>query len=155
MTGIPRTGKQWLADAGAVFSLLFVLIYVVAFVQYQRISMNPARAEGTLGEKVFIKGDGENSPRYLLRYRFTARTGDQYQGQAAVTDDFFQTASVGSQLEIEYAADDPGNNRVRGQFDPDALLYAALAVMGAALFVYLGPRRCLGTWRGEPDPVLS
>lgn len=107
-----------------------------------------------LREKVFIEGGGEDSPRYLLRYTFTS-AGDAYRGQAAVTSEFFGDVAVGSPLEIEYAADDPANNRVRGQFDPDAFLYAVVTVTGAALFVGLGPRRWLATLRGEPDPVLA
>ena len=155
MTKTSRTRIQWLTDLGAVVSLLFVLVYVVLFVQYQRISLNLANAEGVVREKVFTKGDGENSPRYLLRYTFTAADGEAYRGQAAVTSEFFANVAVGNPLQIEYAADDPANNRVRGQFDPDALQYAVVTVIGAALFVAFGPRRWLSTLRGEPDPVLS
>ena len=151
----PRTRKQWLGDVGALVSLLFVAIFVIAFVQDKRISMNPARAGGMLGEKVFIKGDGENSPRYLLRYTFTAANGNAYSGQVAVAVDFYSDIAVGDAVEIEYAADDPANNRVRGQTDPDALLYLGLTIFGAGLFIYLGPRRWLATLRGEPDPILT
>jgi hypothetical protein len=47
---------------------------------------------------------------------------------------------VGDRIEIQYAADDPANNRVPGEFDPLILELLVLAVMSLGFFVYLGPR---------------
>ncbi len=67
----------------------------------------------------------------------------------------YKKVVVGDGVLIEYAADGPGNNRVKGEFDPLAIEFLGMIVFGAGLFWYVGPRRWLGTWRGEPDPVLT
>jgi hypothetical protein len=148
-----RTPKQKLADATAILSLILPIFFGSFFVQTARIWIDGATATGVVRELIFIEGKGENPDRNLVRYTFTV-PGGAYRGQSAVTGKLYKTLAVGGQVEIEYAADDPGNNRVKGDFDPLAIEFLGMIVFGLGLFWYIGPRRWLRTWRGEPDPVL-
>jgi len=122
-----RTQKQWLADVTAVLCLALGVFLGSFFVPAARIWTNGATATGVVDEKIVT---------------------------AAVTGTLYKKVAVGGPVVIEYAADDPTDNRVRGDFDPLAI-EVGLIVVGLGLFWYIGPRRWLRTWRGEPDPILT
>ena len=149
-----RTTKQKLADATAILSLILPIFFGSYFVQAARIWTNPANTTGMVREKIFIEGKGEEADRYLVRYTFTVPHGS-YRGQTGVTGYLYKTLVVDGPVEIEYAADDPGNNRVKGDFDPLMIEFVGMIAFGLGLFWLIGPRRWLATWRGEPDPVLT
>lgn len=149
-----RTPKQKLADATAVLSLILPIFFGSYFVQAARIWTNGASTSGVVSEKIFIEGKGDNADRYLVRYMFTVPHG-AYRGQTGVTGYLYKKLELGGPVEIEYAADDPGNNRVKGDYDPLILEFFGMIFLGLALFWYIGPRRWLATWRGEPDPILT
>jgi len=150
-----RTQKQWLADVTAVLCLALGVFLGSFFVPAARIWTNGATATGVVDEKIFTAAKGEDVDRYVLRYSFAVASGEGYRGQDMVTGTLYKKVAVGGPVVIEYAADDPTDNRVRGDFDPLAIEFAGLIVVGLGLFWYIGPRRWLRTWRGEPDPILT
>jgi len=79
-----RTGKQWLADIGAIFVLAGLLALVGMVVQTCRIMANPATATGVVESKRMIEGKGESSDEYHLRYSFSVISGGTYHGAAGV-----------------------------------------------------------------------
>jgi hypothetical protein len=151
----PRTGKQWSADVGAVLSLLFMTVLVALVVRESRISANPQTAIAVVDGKEMLEGDGEGPTYLVVRYTFRAESGKTFRGSANVSSGLYDRVAAGDGFEIEYAADDPSMNRVPGEFDAMFVEGIAFAVQGVFLFGYLGPRRWLRTWRGEPDPVLT
>ncbi|MEK6225392.1 MAG: DUF3592 domain-containing protein [Chloroflexota bacterium] len=155
-TRASRTGKQWLVDIGALFLLAMVLLFVGLVVQTCRIMANPATATGVVESKRIIEGGSENPTEYRLRYSFTARSGGAYGGTAGVSGDIYERTAVGAPIEVQYAADDPGNNRVISETgDPEVVESVIAAVTLLGMFVFFGPRRWLAWRRGEPDPVLT
>jgi hypothetical protein len=148
-----RTRKQWLADVGAVFSLLLVGVFVALVVRDQRISANPQIAIAVVNEKE-IEDGGSEGPIYLVvRYTFKAASGDVFHGTANVSQRLYDRLAPGDGFEIQYAADDPSMSRVPGEFDEMFVEAFAVGVQGLLFFGYLGPRRWLR--RGEPDPILT
>ena len=151
-----RTGKQWLADIGAIFVLAGLLALVGVVVQTCRIMANPATATGVVESKRMIEGKGESSDEYHLRYSFSVISGGTYHGAAGVSAEIYERTSVGDAIEVQYASDDPGNNRVIGDTgNPLAVESALAAVTFLVMFVWLGPQRWLASRRGEPDPILA
>jgi hypothetical protein len=154
-TRASRTGKQWLVDVGALFLLAMLLLFVGMVVQTCRIMANPATATGVVESKRIIEGGSENPTEYSLRYTFAA-FGDAYRGTAGVSGDIYDRTAVGAPIEVQYAADDPGNNRVIGETgDPEVVESGIAAVTVLGMFVWLGPRRWLAWRRGEPDPAFD
>ena len=150
-----RTPKQWLADVTAVLSLILTIFVGSFFVPAARIWTNGATATGVVDEKIFTEGKGENLDRYLLGYTFTTASGGAYRGRAWVTGTLYKKVAVGGGVVIEYAADDPANNRARDDFDPLAFEFVGMIGLGVGVFWYVGPRRWLITSRGEPDPIFD
>jgi len=150
-----RTQKQWLADLTAVLCLTLGIFLASFFVPAARIWTNGATTTGVVYEKIFTEGKGENVDRFLLRYTFAVASGEGYRGQDLVAGTLYRKVAVGGAVVIEYAADDPTDNRVRGDFDPFAVEFGGLIVLVLGLFWYVGPRRWLSTWRGAPDPILK
>ena len=149
-----RTPKQKLADATAVLSLILPIFFGSYFVQAGRIWTDGATATGVVRELTFIEAKGEEVDRYYVRYTFTLPHGS-YRGQTGVTGYLYKTLVLGGPVEIEYAADDPRNNRVKRDFDPLIFEFVGMIALGLGLFWYIGPRRWLRVWRGEPDPILT
>jgi hypothetical protein len=150
-----RTYKQWRVDAVAVLLLVASVSFLaLLIVPMARIAANPARAAGVVYAKKTIESDGESVPSYILRYSFRASAGLEYRGSAEVGVKVYDRTSIGDPMEIEYAADDPSANRMIGDpgFAASQLKGELMIVFFVGLFVYLGPRRWLHTWRGEPDP---
>ena len=150
-----RTRNQWLADVGAVLSLLLVVFFPAMVVRDQRISAKPETAIAVITEKRFDEGGSEEPSSYHVRYRFRAMSGAEFRSGATVGERLYDKVQVGDGIEIQYEADDPSNNRVPGEFNPRILEILGMAVMGLYFFGYLGPRRWLRTWRGEPDPIFK
>src|SRR5205809_152724 len=131
-----RTGQQWLADIGAILVLAGVLALVGMVVQTCRIMASPATATGVVESKRMIEGKGENSDQYHLRYSFSVISGSTYHGEAEVSAKIYDRTSVGDPIEVQYASDDPGNNRVIGDTgNPLALESALAAVTFLVMFV--------------------
>jgi hypothetical protein len=135
-----RTTKKSFAVGVAILGwavlLFFAVLLLANLVQYARISMNPQSALGVVQEKTAEEDRGEGlSDRWVLGYSFTAASGLDYQGRAGVGRSFYYSVEVKDQLEVEYAADDPGNNRLRGELDPDVVVTLLLIVLDACLFV--------------------
>ena len=149
------TRKQWLVDVGALFLLVMLLLFVGMVVQTCRIMANPATATGVVESKRIIEGDSENPTEYRIRYTFPA-FDNRYSGTAGVNGDIYDRTAVGAPIEIQYAADDPGNNRVISETgDPEVVESVIAAVTALGMFVWLGPRRWLAWRRGEPDPAFD
>jgi hypothetical protein len=150
-----RTRKQWLADIGAVLSLLLVVLFVALVVRHQRISANPEIAIAVVDAKEIQDGDGE-SPTYLVvRYTFKAASGSTFHSSANISSRLYDRLAIGDGFEIQYAADDPTMSRVPGEFDVMFIEAFGVGVQGVLFFGYLGPRRWIRQWRGELDPVLT
>jgi hypothetical protein len=97
---------------------------------------------------------GEDPDTFQLSYNFAATSGGQYRGNASVSEQIYGRTSPGDRVMVQYAADDPGNNRVISDTgDPDALRFVVYGIAGLGVFLYFGPRRWLALRRGEPDPV--
>jgi uncharacterized protein DUF3592 len=154
-TNLSAKGARWL-DALALVQLAFALIVAGMLVQTCRIMANPETAIGIVESKKMTRGDSENPDVFDLRYTFEATVGATYHGTASVTKEIYDETSVGDTVTVQYADDDPGNNRLISETgDPRNFEFAALAIMGFFVFVYFGPRRWLALRRGEPDPVLE
>ena len=150
-----RTRQQWTADVAAILILVLPAFVGWFVVRDQQISAKPVTAIAVITEKTFIKGGDETPDSYSLRYRFRASSGEEFRSERGVGKRLYDRVQMGDGIEIQYAADDPSNNRVPGEFDPILLLAAVYGVMGLLCFGYLGPRRWLCTMRGEPDPGWS
>ena len=150
-----RTRSQWGLDAVAFAHLVLVLIMVGMLVQTFRIMANAEITTGVVESKRVIKG-GEEPDTLELRYTFRAASGVNYRGSASVTQEIYERTSVGAKVEVQYAADDPGNNRVISETGtPRNVEFAVMTVLASGVFLYFGPRRWLALRRGEPDPVLT
>jgi hypothetical protein len=146
-------GGRWL-DALAIVHLAVALIFSVMVVQTCRIMANPATAIGVVESKKVING-GEDPDTYQLSYSFAATSGVTYRGRASVSTKIYDKTSVGDPVTVQYAADDPDNNRVVSETgDPDVGRYVGYGIAGLCVFVFFGPRRWLALRNGEPDPVL-
>ena len=147
-----RTRQQWTADAAAVLILVLPASFGWFVVRDQQISAKPETAVAVITEKRFHEGGSEDPDTYSVRYSFRDASGREVRGGDTVGKRLYEKVQVGDGIEIQYAADDPSNNRVPGEFDPILLEGVAFAVMGLIFFWYLGPRRWLRTMRGEPEP---
>jgi hypothetical protein len=107
-----ETGRTWWADVAAVGGLLVALLVTGMLVQTLRIFGNSSTATGSIYEKYIAPGDSEGPPIWHFRYSFRDASGREQRGLASVTSRIYERTSVGSPLEIQYEADDPGNNRV-------------------------------------------
>ena len=141
-------------DVLAIMHLALTVTFAAMLVQTCRIMANPATATGVVESKKVING-GEDPDTYQLSYSFeTSRA--TYRGSASVSTTIYDHTPVGTALTVQYAADDPGNNRVLSETgDPDVGRNVGYAIVGFGVFVYLGPRRWLALRDGEPDPVLQ
>jgi len=149
----PRSGNRWL-DVLALLQLAFVLIVAGMLVQTCRIMAKPETAAGVVESKKVVEGDSENPDVFDLRYSFEA-TRATYRGSASVSREIYDRTSVGDPVTVQYAADDPGNNRLISQTgDPRNFEFGAGAISGLVIFIYFGPRRWFAMRRGEPDPIL-
>jgi len=147
-------GARWL-DLLAIMHLALTVTVVAMAVQTCRITANPAAAIGVVESKRVISG-GEDPDTFQLRYSFVATSGGQHRGSASVSQTVYDRTSVGAPVTIQYAADDPDNNRVISETgDPDAVRDVFYAIAGLGVFIYFGPRRWVALRRGEPDPVLT
>ena len=155
MNKASRTRKQRLADVGALLSLLFAALFVWMIVREQRISANPSTAVALVTEKKIEDGGSEGPVYSVVRYTFKTPSGETYRGRANVSSRLYDRLEVGDGFEIQYAADDPTMSRVPGEFDEMFIEAFAVGVQGVFFFGYLGPRRWLRLWRGEPDPILT
>lgn len=143
------------ATLGWAVLLFFAVLFLAYLVQYARISMAPQSAFGVVQEKTAEEDRGEGLvDRWVLRYSFTAASGLDYQGRAGVSRSFYNRVELGDRLEVEYAADDPGNNRLRGELDPDVVVILLLIVLGGCLFGFAAVRllvqRVVRPTRSEP-----
>jgi uncharacterized protein DUF3592 len=141
----PRTNPQGLARGAAILGwallILFAVLVVAHLVQYARISMSPQSAFGVVREKTAEEDRGEGLvDQWVLRYSFTAASGLVYQGRAGVSRTFYNGVDLGDRVEVEYAEDDPGNNRLSGEVDPDFVAILALMALNACLFAFAGVR---------------
>jgi hypothetical protein len=152
VTTTTRTQQQRIADAAAVLSLVLPAFFLWFVVRDQQISAKPETAIAVITEKRFDEGGSEEPDSYDVRYPFRAASGEEFRSGASVTQRLYDKVQPGDGIEIQYAADDPSNNRVPGEFNPIILEVLGLAVMGLYFFGYLGPRRWVRTLRGEPDP---
>jgi hypothetical protein len=151
-----RTRKQWLADGVALLGLACVLIAVAVVVRDQRISANGNTAVGTVHEKHLFKGGSEDPDTYDLRYSFTAGAQGEFRGSASVEFSTYSKTRVGDTLTIEYASDDPGNNRIAGNAGLERWRTPfEMFFTGAVWFGLLGIRRWLALLGGEPDPIFE
>jgi uncharacterized protein DUF3592 len=149
----PRKGARWL-DALAISHLAFAVILAVMLVQTCRIMANPETATGVVESKR-VRSGGEDPDTLELRYSFLAASGRRYDGAASVSQKVYERTSVADSVTVQYAADDPGNNRVSSDTgDPDVLRWVLYGIGGLGVFLYFGPKRWLALRRGEPDPVL-
>jgi hypothetical protein len=155
MNKTSRTRKQWLADVGAVLSLLFAALFVWMIVREQRISANPSTAVALVTEKKIEDGGSEGPVYSVVRYTFKTPSGETYRDRANVSSRLYDRLEVGYGFEIQYAADDPTLSRVPGEFDEMFVEAFAVGVQGVLFFGYLGPRRWLRLRRGQPDPILT
>lgn len=143
------------AILGWAVLLFFAVLFLAHLVQYARISVSPQNAFGVVQEKTAEEDRGEGLvDRWVLGYSFTATSGLDYQGRASVSRSFYYSTDLGDRLEVEYAADDPGNNRLRGELDQDILAILILIVLGVCLcglaLVRLLVRRVAEWARSEP-----
>jgi uncharacterized protein DUF3592 len=151
-----RTRQQWTADVGAIVCLALLTAFVVMVVQTGRIMANPAYVTGVVESKRVTEGNSESPEECRVQYSFSVTAGGTYRGTAGVSRKIYDRTSVGDPIEIQYAADDPGNNRVIGATgDPQVLESAVAAITVLVMFVWLGPRRWLALRHGEPDPLLQ
>ena len=155
-----RTGSQasnggrWL-DAVAIVHLALAVIVVGMVVQTCRIMASPERAFGVVESKQRIDG-GEDPDTYQLRYLFAATAGGQHRGTASVSPKIYDRTSVGDSVTVQYAADDPDNNRLISETgDPEVLKFAFYGIYGLGMFVKFGLRRWLALRHGGPDPALT
>jgi hypothetical protein len=147
-----RTYEQWRADAAAILGGLALLLpsfFVLA--QMQQISANREVAMGIVHNKTVDEG-GEGAVLYYLNYSFKDGSGREYRGSGSVGISLYKRVAPGDSLPVEYAADHPETSQIAGAFNPQMIEVVAFAASGIILFFYLGPRRWLRTWRGEPDP---
>ena len=150
----PSKGGRWL-DALAIVHLALAVIVVAVVIQTSRIMANPETAIGAVESKQVING-GEDPDTFQLRYSFAATSGGPHRGSASVTQRIYERTSVGDPVTVQYAADDPDNNRVISETgDPDVLRNVFYGIYGLGMFVCFGPRRWLALRRGEPDPILK
>jgi len=146
-------GGRWL-DALAILHLAVAVIIGSALVQTCRIMANPATATGVVESKKMING-GEDPDTYQLSYSFATSAGTHY-GRASVSTKIYDRTSVGEPVTVQYAADDPGNNRLVSETgDPDVGRFVGYASVGLVVFLFFGPRRWLAMRNGEPDPALT
>jgi hypothetical protein len=150
------TRKQWLADGVALVGLASVLLAVAVVVRDQRISANGSTAVGTVTEKQMFKGGSEDPDTYDLRYSFSAGAQGEFRGTASVEFSTYSKAKAGDTLTIEYASDDPSNNRIAGNAGLERWRAPfEIFVTGAVWFGVFGIRRWVANLGGEPDPVLE
>jgi hypothetical protein len=151
-----RNRKQWLADGMAILGLGSVLFAAALVVRDLALSANAQTAVGTVTEKHLSEGGSEDPDTYYLTYSFGAAAGGEFRGSDSVEQSTYSKAKVGERLNIEYAADDPKNNRIAGNSGL-ARWWAPfeIFVTGGAWFVFLGMSRWLAVRRGEPDPALE
>ena len=146
-------GGRWL-DAVAILHLMLAMILAAMLVQTCRIMANPATATGVVESKKVIDG-GEDPDTHQLSYSFATSRGT-YHGKASVSTKIYDESPLGATLTVQYAADDPGNNRVISETgDPDVVRYVLYGIAGLVVFLFLGPRRWLALRNGEPDPALT
>jgi Protein of unknown function (DUF3592) len=151
-----RNRKQWLADGIAVLGLAGALFAVALVVRDVRLSTSAQTTVGTVTEKHLIEGGSEDPDTYSLRYSFVSAAGGEFRGSDSVEFSTYSKAKIGNRMNIEYAADDPENNRIAGNSGM-ARWWAPFAVLvtGGAWFVVFGISRWLAVGRGEPDPALE
>jgi hypothetical protein len=148
------TGGRWL-DLLAIMHGALALLIVAMVVQTCRITANPETATGVVESKRVLDG-GDDPDIFQLRYSFQGASGGQFRGSASVTQEIYDRTSVGDPFAVQYAADDPSNNRVISETgDPEVVKYFLYGIAGLVVFVLLGPRRWLALRRGEPDPALT
>jgi Protein of unknown function (DUF3592) len=148
------TGGRWL-DLLAIMHGALTVLLVAMVVQTCRIMANPETATAVVESKRVFDG-GEDPDTFQLRYSFQGARGGQYRGSASVTQEIYDRTSVGDPFSVQYAADDPSNNRVISETgDPEVLKNFLYGIAGLVVFVLLGPRRWLALRRGEPDPALT
>ena len=156
MINTTRTGKQWLADGVALFGLAGVLLAVAIVVRDQRISANGDTAVGTVYEKHLFKGGSEDPDTYDLRYSFSAGAQGEFRGSGSVEFSTYSKAKVGDTMTIEYASDDPSNNRIAGNGSLERWRTSfEIFFTSAVWFGFFGIRRWLAVLGGEPDPILE
>ncbi|HVD31382.1 MAG TPA: DUF3592 domain-containing protein [Methylomirabilota bacterium] len=151
---LTKGGGRWL-DALAIMHVALTVTVVAMVVQTCRITANPETATAVVESKKVIDG-GEDPDTFQLSYNFEATSGGQYRGRASVSQRIYDRTSLGDQLAVQYAADDPGNNRIISETgDPDLMRSVFYGIAGLGVFLYLGPRRWLRLRRGQPDPILT
>jgi cytochrome c oxidase assembly protein Cox11 len=155
-TALARLPKDRVADVAAILSLAIglFLVALVAVPMY-RIASNPELTTGTVTDKYMIDGGSEGPDSFTVRYSFKTSSGREYSGSVGVDQRNYERASPGNTLEVQYAADDPSNNRAaRAGVVSVHVEAAAVVVMMLFFFGYLGPWRWFLRWRGKPDPAL-
>src|SRR5437773_5489905 len=111
-------GGRWI-DALAILHLVVAVTFALMVVQTCRIVANPATATGIVESKKVING-GDDPDTLELRYSFASTSGREYGGRARVAENVYKRTSVGDRVTVQYAADDPANNRVVSETgDPD------------------------------------
>jgi hypothetical protein len=147
-------GGRWL-DALAIMHLALTVIFAGMLVQTCRLTANPDTAIGVVDSKR-VKSGGDDPDTLELRYSFEATSGHRYGGAASVSQKIYDRTAVGDSVTVQYAADDPGNNRVISETgDPDVGRFVVYGIAGLGVFLYIGPRRWLALRRGEPDPAFE
>lgn len=81
MVKAPRTRTEWLADAGAVVSLLLPALFVTMVVRDQTISAHPETAIAVVEKKSLVDTGGEGPVFPAIGYRFTAASGGTFSGR--------------------------------------------------------------------------
>ena len=148
-----KTANHWLPDIAAVLCLVATLVFVVVYVGEQRTWATPETTTGVLTDRRAVIGNSEGVDYCTVTYSFTDGLGREYRGRSDLDFAFCSRSSVGDHLDVEFVRGNPGMSRVRGQASVQLIGQAAIVLLlPAGLFVYLGPRRWLRMWRGEPDP---
>ena len=151
-----RKPRQWLVDAGAIFTALVFLVPVGwVLAEERRLSTHGEIAQAVVLSKETIKGGGDGPTSYYVRYSFNDTSGREYTGSAEVGHSMYDTLSPGGRLQIQYLAEDPGRSRVAAAFNPGILMVVALGGLGVCFFFILGPQRWLRELGGERDPALD
>ncbi len=133
---------------GVIFTLAGVVLGLIAAYLWQReaaFHRQAVRAVATVtGKEQRLESTGKGGKRnvFILKYTFPDAAGRQHEGEARVSQDQWRRANPGDPLDVEYAANNPGDNRAVGESAEGLwviwLLLGIGALFGSLGIVFLG-----------------
>jgi hypothetical protein len=136
----------WFGIPFALGGVVFAVLGITMVRDELRFGSEGVSIAGSVTDKDYSPGSGDSGPSYTIRYQFTdPATGRPYYGATDVSEDAYDEASIGSQIEVTYLPLEPTKSRIGS---PEPQLMIPFIVLGAGgLFALIGVGMLVVTWR--------